>query len=153
VEQVIYKATSKVTPGQANPSTYEFSWVNKMISLIRNELSAFMSKHKLSAYLASIGIPELQKLKQREKALIEQAQKLTQSEQDFLGSSEQKILPEFQSRHKITNLFTQFAEEFTKKAQSSGVELHWIGVGTWKAPAGLILEKHLEAWKISNENL
>ena len=153
VEQVIYKATSRVTPELAYPSTYEFSWINKMISLIRNELSAFMSKHKLSAYLASIGMPELEKLKQREEAIVEQAQKLTQSEQDFLSSSEQKSVPEFQPRHKITNLFTQFAEEFTKRAQSSGVELHWIGVGTWKTPAELIPEKHLEAWKLSSENL
>jgi len=153
VEQIIYKATSRVTPELAYPSTYEFSWINKMIGLIRNELSAFMSKHKLSAYLASIGMPELEKLKQREEAIVEQAQKLTQSEQSFLSSSEQKSVPEFQPRHKITNLFTQFAEEFTKRAQSSGVELHWIGVGTWKTPAELIPERHLEAWKLSSENL
>jgi hypothetical protein len=153
VEQIIYKATSRVTPELAYPSTYEFSWVNKMISLIRNELSAFMSRHKLSAYLSSVGMPELEKLRQREEAIVEQAQKLTQSEQDFLGPGEQKSVPEFQPRDKITNLFTQFAEEFTKRAQSSGVELHWIGVGTWKTPAKLIPEKHLEAWKLSNENL
>jgi hypothetical protein len=152
VEQIIYKATSRVTPERVNPSTYEFSWVNKMISLIRNELGTFMGKHRLSAYLASIGIPELARLKQREEAIVEQAQKLTQSEQGFLGSNEQKSLPEFQPRYKITNLFTQFAAEFTKKAQSSGVELHWIGVGTWKTPVEIIPEKHLEAWKLSNEN-
>ncbi len=153
VEQVIYKATSRVTPGAATPSTYEFSWVNKMIGLIRNELNAFISRNKLSAFLASIGIPELEKRKQREEAIVEQAQRLTQSEQGFLGLSEQKVLPEFQSRRKLTSLFTQFADEFTKKAQSSGVELHWIGVGTWKTPTGLIPEKHLEAWKLSNDNL
>lgn len=153
VEQVIYKATSRVTPGGSHPSTYEFSWISKMVGLIRNELSAFMSKHKLSTYLASIGVPEIQKLKHREEAIVEQAQKLTQSEQGFLGASEQNRLPEFQPRHKITNLFTQFTEEFTKKSQSSGVELHWIGVGTWKTPVEVITEKHLEAWKLSNENL
>jgi hypothetical protein len=98
-------------------------------------------------------MPELQKMKKREEVIIEQTQRLTQSEQGFLGGSEQKSLPDFQPRHKITNLFTQFAEEFTKRAHNSGVELHWIGVGTWKTPAGLIPEKHLEAWKLSNENL
>jgi hypothetical protein len=50
-------------------------------------------------------------------------------------------------------LFTQFAEEFTKKAHNNGVELHWIGVGTWKTPIEIVPEKHLEAWKLSNENL
>lgn len=153
VEQIIYKATSRVTPGQANPSTYEFAWINKMIGLIRGELGAFMSRNKLSAYLASIGMPELEKLRQREEAIVKQAQQLTQSEQGFLNATEQKNLPEFQPRHKITNLFTQFAEEFTKKAHNSGVELHWIGVGTWKTPTELIPERHLEAWKISSENL
>ncbi len=153
VEQIIYKATSRVTPGGLTPSTYEFSWVNKMTGLIRNELSAFMSRHRLSAYLASIGLPELEKLKQREEALAEQAQKLTQTQQGFIGLNEQTSLPEFQPRTRVTNLFTQFADEFTRKAQSSGVELHWIGVGTWKTPTALIPEKHLEAWKLSNENL
>jgi hypothetical protein len=33
------------------------------------------------------------------------------------------------------------------------VELHWIGVGTWKTPIEIVPEKHLEAWKLSNENL
>jgi len=152
-EQIIYQATSRVTPELPNPSTYEFSWINKMIGLIRSELVAFMSKHKLTAYLAGIGTPEFEKFKRREEAIVEQAQKLTQSEHDFLLPKEQKTPPEFQSRYKITNLFTQFADEFTKKARSSGVELHWIGVGTWKTPAEIVPEKHLEAWKLSNENL
>jgi len=85
--------------------------------------------------------------------IFEQVQKIVQPEQDFLASGEQKIAPEFQPRYKISNLFTQFAEEFTKKAHNSGVELHWIGVGTWKTPIELIPEEHLEAWKLSNENL
>lgn len=152
VEQIIYQATSRVTPELPNPSTYEFSWINKMIRLIRNELSTFMSRHKLTAYLASIGMPEIEKLKQREEAIVEQVQRLTR-EQDVLLASEQKALPEFQSRSRITNLFTQFADEFTRKAKRNGVELHWIGVGTWKTPVEIVPERHLEAWKLSNENL
>lgn len=152
VEQIIYQATSRVTPELPNPSTYEFSWINKMIGLIRNELGRFMSRHRLTAYLASMGMPEIEKLKQREDAIVEQVQRLTQ-EQDFLLSNEQKSLPEFQPRSRITNLFTQFAEEFTRKAKSSGVELHWIGVGTWKTAVEIVPERHLEAWKLSNENL
>ena len=153
VEKIIYQATSRVTPGRLNPSTYEFSWVYKMIGLIRGELGAFMGRHELTAYLASIGMPELEKLKQREEAIVEQVQKLSQSEQGFLTANEKNSLPEFQARYKISNLFTQFAEDFTKRAYNSGVELHWIGVGTWKTPVEVIPEKHLEAWKLSNENL
>jgi hypothetical protein len=124
-----------------------------MVGLIRAELSAFMSKHRLTAYLASIGMPELEKLKKREEMIFEEIQKLVPPEQDLDTTKESKSLPEFQPRYKISNLFTQFAEEFTKKAQSNGVELHWIGVGTWKTPIEIVPEKHLEAWKLSNDNL
>lgn len=153
IEQIIYQANSRVTPELPNPSTYEFSWINRMIGLIRGELSAFMSRHKLTAYLASIGMPEIEKLKKREEMIFEEVQKIVAPERDLAVAKEPKGLPEFQPRHKISNLFTQFAEEFTKKAHSSGVELHWIGVGTWKTPLEMVPEKHLEAWKISNDNL
>ena len=155
IEQMIYQATSRVTPERQNPSTYEFSWINRMTGLIRGELSAFMSKHRLTAYLASIGVPELEKRKQREEMIFEEIQKIVPPEQDLAGSDEPKTIPEFQPRYKISNLFTQFAEDFTKRAHSNGVELHWIGVGTWKTPPEIeiVPEKHLEAWKLSNDNL
>jgi len=152
IEQIIYKSVSRVTPELANPSTYVFSWVNNMIGLIRSQLSGFMSEHNLSEYLATTGMPEFEKLKQREEKIVEDVQKLTQSEQDGLESKKLKRPLEFQSRYKITNLFTQFAEEFTRRSHNSGVELHWIGVGTWKTPIELVPEKHLEAWKMSQDN-
>ena len=154
IQNIIYQASSRVTPGQANPSTYEFSWINRMVGLIRGELGAFMNKHKLTAYLASIGMPEVERVKERQEMIDEQKQQIVQpGEQDFLDSGQPKGPPEFQPRYKVTNLFTQFAEEFTKKAHNSGVELNWIGVGTWKTAIELVPDKHLEAWKLSNENL
>jgi hypothetical protein len=111
-----------------------------------------MSEHKLSEYLASTGIPEFEKLKQREETITEQVQQLTHSEQDYLASKELKGPPEFQPRYKITNLFTQFADEFTKQAHGRGVELHWIGVGTWKTPIEDVAKNHLDAWRVSQEN-
>jgi len=152
VEQIIYRSVSRVTPELPNPSTYEFSWVNNMIGLIRSQLSGFMNEHKLSEYLASTGMPEFEKMKQREETIVDEVQKLTQSERGQLTSNELLRPIEFQSRHKITDLFTQFADEFTKRARGSGVELHWIGVGTWKTPVDLIPEKHLDAWKLSQDN-
>ena len=152
VEQIIYKSVSRVTPELPNPSTYEFSWVNNMIGLIRGQLSGFMNEHKLSEYLASTGMPEFEKMKQREETIVEDVQKLTQSEQDLPASPDLYRPPEFQPRHKITNLFTEFADEFTKRSHNGGVELHWIGLGTWKTPINLVPDRHLEAWKLSQEN-
>ncbi|HKI54255.1 MAG TPA: hypothetical protein VJ987_09030, partial [Anaerolineales bacterium] len=72
IKQIVYKATSRVTPHLPNPSTFEFSWIQKMTGLIRGRLGRFMSEHKLTEYLASIGIPELEKVKQREELISQQ---------------------------------------------------------------------------------
>ncbi|MCI0550967.1 MAG: hypothetical protein L0287_08425 [Anaerolineae bacterium] len=152
VEQIIYKASSRVTPDLPNPSTYEFSWINNMIGLIRANLGGFMNQHNLTVYLASTGMPEFEKAKQREEAIAEQVQQLTQGTEEPPKAKEVMPPPKFTPRYEITNLFTQFAEEFTKSARNRGVELHWIGVGTWKTYIDIIPEKHLEAWKLSQEN-
>ena len=153
IKQIVYKAASRVTPDQVQPSTFEFSWVNNMIGLIRGRLGAFMSERKLSDYLASTGIPEFERAKQSEERITEQMRRLTQQTEETLNPKEVKPPPEFTPRYKITSLFSEFADEFTRSSRDNGVELHWIGVGTWKTPVELVPEKHLEAWKISQENL
>jgi len=152
IEKIIYGASSRVTPDLPNPSTYEFSWINNMIGLIRGRLGGFMNQHNLTAYLASTGMPEFEKAKQREESIAAQVQELTQSSEEPNNAHQVKPPPKFTPRYEITNLFTQFAEEFTKSAQGSGVELQWIGVGTWKTPVEIVPEKHLEAWKVSQDN-
>ena len=152
IEKLVYSAGSKVTPDQTNPSAFEFSWINNMISLIRGKLGGFMGDRNLTVYLASIGQPEIEKAKQREEALAQQEGQLTPIAEVVPTGKENKP-PDFMARYKITNLFTQFAEEFTKSARDRGVELHWIGLGTWKTPIEIVPERHLEAWKLSRENL
>lgn len=152
VEQIVYKAASRVTPEQLYPSTFEFNWINNMVGLIRGRLGGFMSQHNLTEYMASIGLPEIEKAKHREETILKQMQQLTQTE-DGPERKEIKPPPDFQARYKIKNLFAQFADEFTRKARENGVELHWIGVGTWESPVNIVPEKHLEAWLLTQENL
>ncbi len=59
----------------------------------------------------------------------------------------------FQPRHLVSNLFSQFTEGFTKNARERGVRLGWVGIGIWNTPNGIVPEKQLEAWKLSRENL
>jgi len=153
IEKLVYSAGSKVTPFDPNPSTFQFSWINNMISLIRGKLGGFMSERNLTLYLASIGQPEFEKAKQREEALTQQERQMAPPAEDLPKGKDIKPPPEFTPRYKITNLFTQFAQEFTNNARDRGVELHWIGVGTWKTPIEFVSEKHLEAWKLSRENV
>jgi hypothetical protein len=153
IQQIVYKAASRVTPDQAYPSAFEFSWINNMIGLIRGRLGAFMSERKLSDYLASIGMPEFERAKQSEERIAEQMRMLTQQSEEPLNQKEIKPPPDFTPRYKITSLFSEFAEEFTRSSRNGGVELHWIGVGTWKTPVQIVPDKHLEAWKLSQENI
>jgi hypothetical protein len=153
VEQIVFKAASRVTPDQPFPSTYEFNWTQKMPGLIRRKLGDFMSEHNLSEYLASTGRPEFEKAKEREKDIVEQIQRISQSEEDVSGRKEIKLPLDFQARYKVKNLFAQFTEGFSSQARSNGVELHWIGVGTWESPKEIVLDRHLDAWKLTQENL
>jgi hypothetical protein len=152
VEQIVYKAASRVTPELPHPSTFEFSWINNMVGLIRGRLGGFMSQHNLTEYMASIGMPEVEKVRQREEIIRKQMQQLTQNGEETTEKKDIKP-PDFQARYKIRNLFAQFADEFTGRARNNGVELHWIGVGTWESPVDIVPEKHLEAWMLTQENL
>ena len=153
IQQLIYNALSRVTPNSPNPSTHEFSWIGNMIALISSELSGFMSQHKLTEYLASIGMPEFERAKAQEAIIAAQARQFTMPVEEPPKAEEVNPAPEFTPRREISNLFGQFATKFTEKARERGVELHWIGVGTWKTDVEIVPEKHLEAWKLSQENL
>lgn len=153
IEKLVYNAGSRVTPDQPNPSAFEFSWINNMVGLIRGKLGGFMSERKLTVYLASIGKPEVDKAKQRERKITDDARQIIPPSENPPKKKDIKGPPEFTPRQDITNLFSQFSEEFTKTSRDRGVELHWISIGTWKTPIEKVQEKHLEAWRISRENL
>jgi hypothetical protein len=111
-----------------------------------------MSKHRLAEYLASIGSPEVQKARQREDEIVEVGKDVI-SDGDELEPRDVPPVPDFQSRNVVSNLFSQFTEDFTKSANNRGVQLGWIGVGIWKSPNEIVPEKHLEAWRQSRENV
>jgi hypothetical protein len=153
IQQLIYNALSRVTPDLPNPSTHEFSWIGNMNALISSELGGFMSQHKLTEYLASIGMPEFERAKAQEAIIAAQARQFTMPVEEPPKAQEVNPAPEFTPRREISNLFGQFATKFSERARERGVELHWIGVGTWKTDVEIVPEKHLEAWKLSQENL
>jgi hypothetical protein len=111
-----------------------------------------MGRHRLVEYLASIGSPEVQQALQRENDILE-AKKAVIPEEDSPESISEPKPPNFHPRHKISDLFSQFAKEFTEKASNRGIELHWVGIGTWGPHEKIIPEKHIEAWRLSCENL
>ena len=55
-------------------------------------------------------------------------------------------------REELSDLFFDFASGFSERARERGVELGWIGVGTWVLPSQIIPESHMEAWRLSYES-
>ena len=163
VYHLVYNEGRPVTPegvafqkSQTNQEVYQRSptglQMGAIESLIRGELGNFMRKHKLTRYLASHGIPEYENARKREDEIVG-ISRLVADPSDPVEPEKVSLPPEFESRPKITSLFTEFTNEFPKNAKDSGVDLHWIGVGTWRPPNEIITEKHIEAWRISLENL
>ena len=61
--------------------------------------------------------------------------------------------PPFTPRPDIREqLFGEFVSSFSGNAAQKGVELHWVGIGSWKTPSQIVPEQHLDAWKLSMEN-
>jgi hypothetical protein len=157
IENLVYQQASQVVdaiPPSVPPEVG--SLFVPIIRLIRRELGGFMSKHRLAEYLASIGIPEVEQARKLEGDIADVGNKVV-SESDPLQPREVPDPPNFQYRSAVSSLFTQFTEGFSSSASKSGVQLQWIGVGIWKMPTKITDEivtgKHLEAWRLSQENM
>lgn len=98
-------------------------WTNSVTALIRRELGDFIQRHPLGEFLAYTGRPE-------------------------------PWFPPrpFAPRPAVSNLFNDFAGKFTQTARQRGVEVRWVGVGTWHTPPEILPERHLEAWRLTYES-
>jgi hypothetical protein len=161
IEKLVYKATSQVRPDLPNPSRFEPSWTGGMVGLVRSRLGAFMNDHRLIEYLASFGQPEVDRLNLGEAGTVESLKGLANpTESDLPEARKLQVRPPFIPRDQIKfDLFGPFAADFTKAQSDRGVELYWIGTGTWMVPTEIVPEtkiippQFIEAWTTSHENL
>lgn len=110
----------------------------------------FISEHRLTEFLASYGEKEIKKIKEQKAAIERQRQSLSPGEASAEKAVEKEDRPPmFTSRPEITDIFR---EKFTRLYRDLGLELIWIDIGTWKTPASIVPEHHLEAWRLSSEN-
>lgn len=71
---------------------------------------------------------------------------------DFLvNAAKTTPSPLFVHRDKISDLFYDYEKSFAKRAIGRGMELYWIGIGTWVTPSDIIPERNLRAWELSCE--
>jgi hypothetical protein len=119
--------------------------IPSLATMIRRELSAFILRHPLGEFLAAIGWPEV--LKQGEAAPPDPN---TGQAAPAAGSSS-GAPPPFKPRPDISDLFYDY-NDFIARARERGVDLRWIGIGTWVLPDGIIPERHVQAWRITQDN-
>ncbi len=125
-------------------------WNVAMGVQIRGELWDFYAKHALNEFLTMIDDPELKKQQLHEDQLNAVSRQLagdenTQNTPPLVRIPDLNFVP----RPDITEGFYKSAEE---RSFARGTQINWIGVGTWKFPAQLILGRHRDAWHITHDN-
>jgi hypothetical protein len=154
VENLIYKQAVAVLSEGPYSSGQPSPWTDTMHDLIRGSLSEFMCQNNLAEYLASIGAPEIELGEFREDTILSKTLQFSDELPDSTSPNITK--PKFHPRTELMSRFTKSTDGFSSRAQERGLELHWIGVGTWKIPneitSEVINDQHLEAWRINREN-
>jgi hypothetical protein len=126
-------------------------WNIELGAKIRGALLDFFAGHPLNEFLAMVQEPELKKSQEYEYELMRESQRLTGSNEPSVPPPIKKIEGiEYVSRPQITDHFYTRAEE---SWLAQGMQVDWIGVGTWDFPAQLIHTRHQEAWRITHENM
>lgn len=120
-----------------------------MLNSIRGELTRFMSERPLSEFFASHGAQETSQEAAQIGRIQDEARQVLppDSEPPNLNRSN---TPQFVPR---PDLSARFRENFNEQVHHRGVHLDWVGVGTWKTPDEIVPGQHLEAWRLSAENL
>jgi hypothetical protein len=120
-------------------------------SQIRGALLDFFAQHPLNEFLAMIQEPELKKSQEQELELMQESQRLAGFDDPVAPPPVERVDGiEYVSRPQLTDLFYNRAEE---SALARGVQIDWVGVGTWDFLAQLIPARHQEAWRITHDNL
>ncbi len=155
IEDIVYQSTARVLTGGPHPSDHPSAWTNTAQGLIRGAISEFMSENNLSEYLASFGAPEVEQAETQERTIQFQRFEVT-SNTAATTNPPQIQRPEFHPRTELSGIFRQL-DRFVKHAHDRGVDLHWIGVGTWKIPdkiaSEMVTDQHIRAWQINRENV
>ena len=154
IERLVYGQASSVNRLGTPHSKTSKAWTKAMSSLVTRSLAGFMSDHDLTEYFASYGMPELQAAQEQVTAIRQAAENVLRPGEVLTTIPMAVDPPLLTPRPDLkAMLFNDFASGFPIQAEQRGVELHWIGIGSWKTPSQIIPEKHLEAWKLSVDNL
>ncbi len=154
IERILYKQAVPVLTEGPFASGQPGPWTATMQGLIRGSLGEFMNQHKLGEYLAGIGSLESDLSEFRVDTIVSTTLRYSNDLPD--GAGQTPTRSRFHPRTELIERFMKTSDGFSQRARERGLELHWIGVGTWKMPNELsdelIREQHMDAWRLNREN-
>ncbi|MEW6716263.1 MAG: hypothetical protein AB1345_01985 [Chloroflexota bacterium] len=120
-------------------------WVRIMERIICEGIEEFISDHNLNEFLAAPRGADYDAIRN----IGEISQEMREGRFPR-GMNQATYQPEsFFSRPEITS---ELRNSVALHAAEKGVQLEWIGIGTWVTPSEIITTEHLEALKLSIEN-
>jgi len=154
IQNLIYTQTVPVLTGEEHASGTPGDWTRSMYALIRESLRSFMAENRLTEFLAGVGAHETERSEFRADTILSQSIRVSGGTVALPAAI--FPAPRFRPRTELSAKFKKHGSEFSTMAQGLGLELHWIGVGTWKMPDDAsettISAKHAEAWRLNREN-
>ncbi|MCX8023783.1 MAG: hypothetical protein N3A60_01110 [Thermanaerothrix sp.] len=146
--QNLYWLTYRQLPGP---------WMNSVRQLVIRQLQNQLQSRSFGELFAGISQPEIRQFANRQSQItsIQWAKPLTRPLR-FIYNAQLPAplpLPIPLPRPSLVRFFNDFALGFPRLARNQGIQLEWINVGTWNTPEPIVWEQHLEALKITRENL
>jgi hypothetical protein len=129
-------------------------WAKEVRELIRESFRRFISEHTLTEFLANVSPLEKMtaEVRRSQAAGMQPVPPPGVQPMEISMSPLLDVDSDFIPRDQLSNLFYDFTRSFAQDAEELGVELQWIGLGTWVTPSEIIPEQYLEAWHLSLEN-
>jgi hypothetical protein len=148
VQSLVYSQVVDVAPIKSGRKA-AFQWTGAMSGMVKSELMDLIASHSLSEILANIG--ELEATEDTQiQAQINELTRQVAPGVDVLPATP-VAMPDFVSRPNITGRF--YDEKFKQRAKTRGLDLSWVDIGTWEIKETVILQNHVEAWQLSQDNL
>lgn len=123
-------------------------WQTAMAVAIQAEFRDFLGSHTLEQFLAMIDAPDnLRSNGDVETTRLAGTRRSVAGQTGRVGDEQKKS--RFVSRNMLTDRFYQANIEH---GPNRGIELEWIGVGTWGGPVERMSGQHQEAWRITRQN-
>lgn len=149
LRSLVYNQVVDVASSISFRNSAAYLWTSAMSGMVKSELTDLIASRTLGEILASIGELEAARDSQIQIEINNLTQQIAPGVE--VVPTAPMPMPQFISRPNITGRF--YSDAFKRRAKDRGLELSWVDIGTWEIKETVMLQNHVEAWQLSQENL